>query len=199
MVNPPSVGLNFGPFGGVSRVNADHPLPVDVIVQPPSPNLFQRLTVNGDGTGDFNIDTDFSSVADDYYIQPGPAELYRVRIFALTLTQDGVDAMSLIGYGGSDAVLTNGMKLIQSTNGVEFDVLNITSNMVLTSLGLPVVGTGGKGGSSASFLTGRIILSEAILLDGSNPTPDRLTVRVNDDHTQFINQVHAAWVTGAIE
>ena len=191
--------LLYGPEGDINNVTHDNPLPITADLAKPPLNLFQVLSVNGDATGDFNIDTDLSVSPTDYYIQPGPTNIYRLRILSFALTQTGTDSMSLIGYGGDDAVLANGMRIIQSINGVESLILNITSNMVLTSVGLPVSGTGGRGGGAASFLTGRIILSASIVLDGSNPTPDKLIVRVEDDHTRFANEVHTVFATGVVQ
>ena len=195
----PRTKLSIGEDGEASDLSPANPMPITADLPNTALNLFQVLSVNGDGTGDFNIDTDFSVTPDDYYIQPGPSENLRIRIISIAMTQTGADSMSLIGYGGDDDVLTNGMQIIQSINGVETPILNIASNMVLASIGLPVTGSGGRGGGAATFLTGRIILTEGLRLNGSNPTPDRLIVRVNDDHTQFNNEVHTVFVTGAKE
>jgi len=191
--------IQYGVSGVATDVSSTNPLPTTAGLATPLGNLFQALTVNGDGTGDSSIDTDFSSVADDYYIQPSASEVFRISVVSIAMMIPGTDSISLVGYGGSDTVLTNGIKVIHSVNSVETLIVNFKSNLALISLGLPVSGTGGKGGTAAEYLTCRIIFPEPVRLDGAAATPDQLIIRVNDDHTQFSGNVHIAFVLGAVE
>ncbi len=175
------------------------PLNVSQVLTTPFTNLVQPLTIVGDGTGDAKMDDDYSSTADDFFIKPGASEVFRVSAVIVTMMIPGTDALSLLGYGGSDTVLTNGLKFIHSQNSVETTLFTVKRNLALISASLPIVGTGGKGGSSATFLTARILFPQSVRLDGAAATPDQFIIRVNDDLTQFGGNDHEAFVTGFIE
>lgn len=142
--------------------------------------LHQRMSTNGDGTGDTLITGDYSSTPTDFYIEPAPNEAIIILHFTIILCAN--DQVRLVDYGSLPA-LPNGIQLIVKTGGFEVPILGrVKNNQTLFHL------------TEKGPITTRLLGGENLLhchLDFSHrpdqysklfgPLGDKFTFRCNDD------------------
>jgi len=85
----------------------------------PAKNLYQFLDTDGDESGTINAVGDYSSEAEDFFIQPPSGYIYEISRLIVNIQSDSVIAS---GKYGSVAALTNGVKAIVSLDGVETQI-----------------------------------------------------------------------------
>jgi hypothetical protein len=79
----------------------------------PEDNLFQYLDKNGDESGDIEAIGNYSSTADDFFIQPPNGKVYQIHRLIVSIQSSSV--IAALKYG-SLAALANGIK-IYTTKG----------------------------------------------------------------------------------
>ncbi len=93
--------------------------------------LYQFLTVNGDGTGTFEANADFSGGnADEFFIQPPSNKIFAIETIAITIQDNS--KISADKYGGITA-LTNGIGITVEDSGGT--ILDITSRSAIKTNG----------------------------------------------------------------
>jgi hypothetical protein len=150
--------------------------------------FFQALTDVGDGTGTHHFLGDYSSAAEDAFIQPAAGEV--MNIHRLSWQVDVDQPVKKAEYG-SILALTNGVSLIHECNGVE-TLMNPGGELTK------------KNGDILDFMpeyklinysTGDVTLytivfgdsfEDSILLNGA--TSDKLIIRLNDDFDGLTDQ-----------
>ncbi|MCK5644352.1 MAG: hypothetical protein KAJ19_26370 [Gammaproteobacteria bacterium] len=148
-------------------------------VLPSEPRLDQLLSTNGDGTGTTNANGDFSAVSDDFYIEPGAAQVYHINKFSVII--ETAAAFRAERYGAISA-LTTGVEILRKQATVE---------TALTPLLIKNIGTWGlyateehglTQGSGNNFIAFHWDLKDAgvdLALDGA--VNDQFIVRLSDD------------------
>jgi len=158
--------------------------------------LYQHLSVNGDGTGDFDAIGDYSGAATEFYIQPASDKIFAIETVTVSI-QDG-QKVSADKYGGMTA-LTNGIDIcIEDSGGV---ITNITANDQIKSNGewasyfdSMKAHTFGTGDELVVLYWKFADSGRSILLDGSKG--EKLVFILNDDFTGLT--LHRFFVQGAI-
>ena len=157
-------------------------------------SLYRFLDTNGDGTGTKNANGDYSSAAEDFYIQPGQYDKYEIARIIVEVEDTG--GMRAERYGTLAAALTNGIKVIHEVSGVEHELTDgipITTNSAWSRLCYDVDVKGWGAGND--LLTVRWTFEKAgqkLVLRG--PDSNKLIVRCNDDMTGL--DTHSFMVQG---
>jgi len=157
-----------------------------------STTICRFLDTNGDGTGTKDAIGDYSSAAEDFYIQPGANETYEIHRLIVRIADSGApDA----GKYGNNITLTNGIS-VHLEGGITRD---LTDNM-------PVLSNGDRSklcydvnviswGTGDDYVGVRWTFSKSgapITLRGS--ISDKLIVRLNDDFSNLVG--HTFMVQG---
>lgn len=149
-------------------------------------SLYRYLDTNGDDSGTKNAVGDYSSAAEDFYIQPSTNDRYELARLIVS-TEDSAN-MRAEHYGTLGAALTNGIDIIHEVSGIETklnDGIEVKSNAGWTRLCYDVdIKTWGAGNE---LLTMRWTFAKAgqpLILIGK--TNDKLIVRLNDSFAGLV-------------
>lgn len=143
--------------------------------------LTQFLTLNGDGTGDFNAIGDYTT-PDIFYIQPSVGEIMEIDKLLIYILDSG--ALPGGVYGGLGSALTNGIN-ITVTNARSID-RSIIPGLIKANTDLVHLGNGGfsltnfTGGVDAivSSIDFTSITGSSLILDGDQV--HKLEVKLSD-------------------
>lgn len=150
--------------------------------------IFQHLTPNGDGTGGFNANGDYSSTEEIFYIQPPSDKVYCIQRM-IGMIEDS-NNMRAEYYGDMGVALTNGITVrVSNNNGVILDMTNghpIKRNaewgQFCYDVDLKSWGTGNE------FILIKWDLSlpeQSLFLTGANG--DKLELILNDDFSGLVS------------
>ena len=146
------------------------------------PIISQFLDTVGDGSGTFEATGDYSSVADDFYIQAPAGELWAISRILITGRDTGNFRPEYYDVGGP---LTNGIRLIHEENGVENDLTSQSPVKTLAEWGSYCydVNIYDFGAGDEYFDVRWSFFRAGTFVDLAGDTNDKLIVRLNDDFT----------------
>ena len=128
------VKVQFGADGSASDVSAVTPLPVSV--GSGQTNLLYRfLTDDGTTTGTKDAIGNYSGAAEEFYIEPGPGQVFHIARLIVSI-EDG-SAFAVSEYGNMGAALTNGVKVeVRSgSHAAPTTVLDLMDGLAVTTNG----------------------------------------------------------------
>ena len=145
--------------------------------------LYRYLDTNGDGTGDKDAIGNFLFAPIDYYIKPGPTEVYAIERVIIFIKDNG--RMNTGGYGAGGLL----------ENGITCQIQNDTEVLVDMTDGIPVRANGDwsrlcydlqnhEWGTGHNVVVARWTLAKTGIsgqLDGRQDRNQKLVFRVNDD------------------
>ena len=201
-INHQKVKVEFGPDGTATEVSATTPMPVysggkgTGIV----PQLMSRmLDTNGDGTGTVTANGDYSSGAEEFYIEPQGSPEEIMRIESLTVFIKDTGSMDADKYG-VDLTLTNGITVQVHNGSSPILIYDLTAQENI----FDSFDWGKLPNSTVTYLS-LTAVDEVIKVDIVFPTPIRLegsagekfVVTLNDNFTNLVD--HKFFVSGYLE
>ena len=161
------------------------PIPKDYIS--PEFNLYQFLDTNGDESGTTDALGDHSGAADDYFIAPPSDKVYELSRLIIFIQSTGVIATNK--YGDQTA-LTNGIKVIIESGGVETLLNKVAVKTHDDWAGIcfnsEALNYGNVAGKSVAIRWSFFKAERNIYLNGANS--DKFIFRLNDDFS--VSLVH---------
>lgn len=151
--------------------------------------LYRYLDTNGDGTGDKNINGDYSSVVTPFFIKPPDGYIYRLTHIIGQIADGGsIDA----GNYGNGIELDQGIS-VQISNDSEVlvdltDGVNIMTNNCWGRLGFKI--DHAEYGSGSNYLTFTSTFCVCPTLSGSKN--EKFSIIFNDDFDRLVSQYFMA-------
>lgn len=125
----------FGADGTATLVSSTNPLPVATLGNGQTNLLYRFLSDDGTTTGAKDATGNYSGAAEEFYVEPGPGEVFHIARLIVSI-EDGA-AFAVSEYGNMGVTLTNGVKVeVRSgSHAAPTTVLDLMDGLAVTSNG----------------------------------------------------------------